>query len=550
MEASGRKGVIVLSVSKKLVIGLVFIMLFTSMFNLGLVNDQVLAGTFTSAYEILKNDPDNQVFLQRIFDAGATESELENFLNDLETQVELHGPLTTENFDRLMYDAVTDVLSWRTHRNVFRAISNAYGDEIDYTLENDELHPTLLPLRNAVFHSLLGDEDTDEDDEDEGAPYQDVIDSINDQLLQGSKIILLTAEDDFGDIGIPASAVQLANQKEVPIRLIFGDVIIDLPVDSILLADGTTLLLGCRQLSDKDADKETKYMDVDHQLIGSVYNLTAVVKEWGTNFRFKEDIKVSLPYEEEDLASKVDSLNIYRYDGDEHDWQLTECTVDERDNKVTFTVGHFSHYAVFEKISDIENQPVKNEPIPVTFADISGHWAEADIRTMVQLGFVSGMSAAEFAPDRKITRAEFAALLVRVLGVSYTPQLRSRFVDVPVAQWYYEPVNAASQAGLVSGVDAQHFAPQQEITREQMAVMISRALGYRNKGVEISPESAVQIISVFADHRQIGSWAQNGVAATYQKNIVKGKDGGLFDPAANATRAEATAMLYRMYQQL
>ena len=112
---------------------------------------------FLSAYQVLKQE--YSYVVDHIVAGGATEAEIEAFLVDLEAEVNSHGILTEANFNSIMYQSFEEVIQWRVHRNVFRALLESYGDEIEYTLDNSELHPSLVQIRNAVMKSLLGDEE-------------------------------------------------------------------------------------------------------------------------------------------------------------------------------------------------------------------------------------------------------------------------------------------------------------------------------------------------------------------------------------------------------
>ncbi|MFM1651408.1 5'-nucleotidase C-terminal domain-containing protein [Brevibacillus sp. B_LB10_24] len=112
------------------------------------------------------------------------------------------------------------------------------------------------------------------------------------------------------------------------------------------------------------------------------------------------------------------------------------------------------------------------------FADIDGHEFAASIVKLYAKGIMKGESAARFGPDEQITRAEFAALLTRVLGVSAEPEQSAKlpFKDVATGDWYYTAVREAYQQGLIQGVEGDRFAPMSPITKEQVQIMLTNAL--------------------------------------------------------------------------
>ncbi len=175
------------------------------------------------------------------------------------------------------------------------------------------------------------------------------------------------------------------------------------------------------------------------------------------------------------------------------------------------------------------------------FADLHGHWAKTDVELLASKLLVNGVTADRYAPANMLTRAEFSAMLVRGLGLTAKEgEDGVRFADVSASAWYAPMIKVAVEQGLVSGVSSDRFAPNDPITREQMAVMIGGALtlaGYTGQATE--PTSA------YADREAIASWAQVSVARASEAGILQGTADGRFAPKAYATRAEAAVMLKR-----
>ncbi|MFC0213433.1 S-layer homology domain-containing protein [Paenibacillus chartarius] len=179
-----------------------------------------------------------------------------------------------------------------------------------------------------------------------------------------------------------------------------------------------------------------------------------------------------------------------------------------------------------------------------TFADAGNHWAKADIELMASKLIVKGISDNAFGPDQNITRAEFAALVTRALGLTEDKDA-AKFKDVSAQDWFAGAVGAAVKAKLVEGFEDGGFKPNALITREQMAVMISRALQFTGKATDVNSKQ-VQLLSGFKDKAKISTWAQAAVAQAVDSKIIEGMDGGQFVPADNATRAQAAVMLKRL----
>lgn len=217
--------------------------------------------------------------------------------------------------------------------------------------------------------------------------------------------------------------------------------------------------------------------------------------------------------------------------------------------KIILTNQGATQQDINEEIIRLGGAYIKFNNQMVVFTDTKSHWAENYIREMLRYDLVQGVSAAHFNPNSNITRAEFAAMLVRALGIESFNQSVGLFDDVSADKWYFNEVNAAAQAGLVTGMGGSIFSPESPIIREQMAVMTARAIEYKNQE-QITNTTDQQAISLFNDAHTISLWAVNGVAVSVQNEIIKGRTDGSFDPHANATRAEAAVMVLRIYKQV
>ncbi|MNI34221.1 Endo-1,4-beta-xylanase A precursor [compost metagenome] len=181
-----------------------------------------------------------------------------------------------------------------------------------------------------------------------------------------------------------------------------------------------------------------------------------------------------------------------------------------------------------------------------TFDDVSKHWAKADIELLASKLVVKGATDSSFAPDNNITRAEFAALLVRSLGLA-TDAAGITFTDVKSGDWYAGAIGAAVKAKLVDGFEDNSFQPNDTITREQMAVMIAKAITAVGQTIDISGKQD-GLLAKFQDKASISSWAQTAVAQAVQAKIIAGMTDETFVPSANASRAQAVVMLKRLMQ--
>lgn len=169
------------------------------------------------------------------------------------------------------------------------------------------------------------------------------------------------------------------------------------------------------------------------------------------------------------------------------------------------------------------------------FSDLENYgWAETAIRALSDKGVIAGRSKTIFDPGAQVTRAEFTKMMVGAFG---TPEAAydGRYADVSGESWYAPYVAAATAAGLVEGSNG-YFDPNACITREDMAVILCRALGL-GKSTEEKP--------VFYDSDAISGYAFEAVFALYEKGIVSGVGEGYFAPKKQASRAEAATMIYK-----
>ncbi len=176
---------------------------------------------------------------------------------------------------------------------------------------------------------------------------------------------------------------------------------------------------------------------------------------------------------------------------------------------------------------------------PVSFADTASHWAAESTAFAAIREIFRGVSESSFAPDVSMTRAMFVTVFYRLAG-SPAVEGTSGFADVAADAWYADAVAFAKQNGLVAGVSATKFAPDDKITREQMATLLYRFLGFAGYTL---PENEAK---TFTDADAVSVWAVDGVAYGQTHGLLSGRPDGSFAPQDNATRAECCTLFARM----
>jgi spore germination protein YaaH len=165
------------------------------------------------------------------------------------------------------------------------------------------------------------------------------------------------------------------------------------------------------------------------------------------------------------------------------------------------------------------------------------HWAYSEIQKAGEIGFMSGMGDGTFGLGQNVTRAQFVSMLVRMFGWSASEG--TGFSDVAPGDWYYSDVLTASDMGVLDTTEA-YFRPNDNITREEMAVMIIKALGYGELAEEIANDGVP-----FSDVTENKGY----ISLAYEFGIISGRGGSIFDPNGTALREDAAAMMVRCYDK-
>ncbi len=177
---------------------------------------------------------------------------------------------------------------------------------------------------------------------------------------------------------------------------------------------------------------------------------------------------------------------------------------------------------------------------PVTFTDIASSTAAADITALANKLIIEGTSATTFSPKSNLTRAEFTALLARSLGLRSAST--SSFTDVKASDWYAADVAAAYEAGLILGTGKGNFAPTAKVTRQDLAVILDRALKLTGVELKVSNPS----FSTYADDAKIANYAKDSVHSLSAAGVISSNAGLSFNPTTAATRETVASALRQL----
>ena len=163
--------------------------------------------------------------------------------------------------------------------------------------------------------------------------------------------------------------------------------------------------------------------------------------------------------------------------------------------------------------------------------DYEGHWAQVTIQKWMDEGRVSGYPDGSYKPDNNVTRAEFVKMVNGI--IDFNGKGKVTYNDVLSTEWFYDYISVAQEIGYISGYSDNIFGPNDYITREQAASILSR-IQYLNNNASGA--------EIFNDKDSISSWAIESVGAATEAGFIKGYEGN-FNPLNNLTRAEALTML-------
>lgn len=182
---------------------------------------------------------------------------------------------------------------------------------------------------------------------------------------------------------------------------------------------------------------------------------------------------------------------------------------------------------------------VVNAEEPIKFSDVSEkHWAYTVIHDLANDGLVAGVGGNKFAPEQKLTRAQFISIIARALDLPATDK-KTPFTDVPA--WAANDIAAAYEAGLVKGTTPTKLDPAKTLTREEMIAMLVRAYEY---GMELKLNAGET--PDFADVDKVSSWAKEVVVIGVQNGLINGKAGNKLAPQDITNRAEGAAVIHNL----
>jgi len=437
----------------------------------------VQAGNLSNSYDQLAQQFPG--YITQLKSNGASEEQIRAFVNDLDTALQ-GQQLTQENFKNALLGAALQLVGQERHKAVVTAILQAYRNDIPDLL-NGNIPSGFQPLYNVLKDKLLGSspggggggappgQNTPEQKKEPippNAPSAPVSSAI--KAASGGTV---STTDSAASVTIPANA--LSGDGTVNISEVTG---------ANIPTTGVNLRVGNR-----------------------VFNITL------TGANLTNTVTLVFQY---DLAKfegvSADQIGLYYYNEGRGAWFYIGGDVDTATGKVTAELNHFTKFTV-----------MSNPELPV-LSDIAGHWARGDIKRLVGLLAIKGYPDDTFKPESNITRAEFATVLAKAMGWQPNPGA-VRFADAAtIPDWARGCVSAAVAKGVISGYEDNTFQPDRLVTRAELAVMVVKAMGKGVPGGELQFTDAASVPSWATGF--VSAAAGQGIIKGMPGNVFKPDD--------------------------
>lgn len=205
----------------------------------------------------------------------------------------------------------------------------------------------------------------------------------------------------------------------------------------------------------------------------------------------------------------------------------------------------------FKNIEGLENKDQVINMMPIvkpglTFEDITGvnaHKYQSAIESLASRLIIDGKTKDKFEPNSNMTRAEFATIIVKSLGIETKGE--EKFKDIKKSDWFFDYVATANRYGIVNGVSKDEFKPNNTISKQEAAIMLTNAAKLAGMDIEMDKASVRDNLSQFEDYVLVKDWAMPSLAFCYREDILDDSSMSI-DPKKIITRGEITQMVFNM----
>ncbi|MDD3879089.1 MAG: S-layer homology domain-containing protein [Syntrophomonas sp.] len=350
---------------------------------------------------------------------------------------------------------------------------------------------------------------------------------INNAKAKGNNTIAINlsskSESDIKVITIPAEVINSAQNMNIQINLAGMSIEIPAAILNLLAKNTQELKISLQPGDAQETKNEIKAFPQTQgatvlgnpvEIMADLHGTTSVTLPLGG---------INIPKDPAERHIFLSNLAIFAIHSDGEKELIKGELIFDKDGvplTIRFSTSKFSTFAII-KLSE------KQETI---CNDISGNWAESSIRILLAAGAISGYPDKSFRPNQNITRAEFTTVLVKAFRL--TPTNGNEFTDCK-SHWAQHYISTAATHGIVQGYSKNVFAPDQPITREQMAVMMVKVCGLKK----------TDWVKQFSDEEQVSDWAREAIDIAAGNQLINGYPDGSFGPLKNATRAEVATII-------
>lgn len=327
------------------------------------------------------------------------------------------------------------------------------------------------------------------------------------------------------DLSIPTGLMLALQEEGITSVKVTSDVaVMKIPSDSISHEKGKNICIHAAKLSKEQLSDDIKKVVGD----APVYDICITVDDERVEFKKSIQVVVSYtPAKNED----TEKLTVF-YIGENGVLENVIGVYVEKTGKVVFDTEHFSQYAI--KLNDVKFKDVADK-----------FWAARYIEVMASKGIIKGIGADMFKPENNVTRAEFLAMIVREFKL-FDKDAENPFKDVNETDWFYPEVVSGAKFGIVRGRPGGVFAPNDKITREEMATIVSNVLT-KVLLKKVPDDNIGNYLKGYNDSDKIANYAKDTVAMATRYQIFNGRPDGTFAPKDNANRSEAAKVIYILF---
>lgn len=337
------------------------------------------------------------------------------------------------------------------------------------------------------------------------------------------------------NVSVPkASAEMLAAQKDMSVSVETKSGQVNIPADAMASivkeAKGSdiSITIALKEKSEVKDVAASKLMENK-----SAVAVEVKIESAGRQItKFARPIEIMLPVNEKFEVGKAYPVTQISADGSKANL-IGKCVNIGGKLYIKLSTDHLSIFVV---------SPEAATDMP--FTDVQGHWAYEAIKYAFENKLMLGVSDDKFSPQGMLSRAMLTTILYRV---EKEPKIAeaAKYKDVEANAWYANAVAWASREGIVAGYSESIFAPNDQITREQMAAMLQRYSKYKKLDANKSKD-----LSSYKDVKDVSDWASEAVKWSVAEELIAGRTKETLVPKGKATRAEAATILKRYMENI